>query len=190
MSSPDSGLPASRARRRFIKTGVLGGAALVVLGGGVLGLRRGRGSARPRRKLLVLDAATYATLAALAARIVPGDGAADWPSAADLDVAGAIDEVLAGLHPADARDFVRFVNLLDNGLFSLCLSGSLTCFADLPPEAQDARLAAWATSRFGLIRSGLIALKRLVHATYYASPAVYGRVGYPGPPTVGQGTAP
>jgi hypothetical protein len=161
---------------------LFGGAALVVLGG--LALRRGHGGARARRGLLVLDAGSYATLAALAARIVPGEGAAGWPSAADLDVAGAIDGILAGLHPADARDFVRFLKLLDNGLFSLCLSGSLTCFSDLPAEAQDARLAGWASSRFAVIRSGVVALERLVHATYYASPAVYALVGYPGPATV------
>jgi len=179
---PDSAPPSSPARRRFIKTGLFGGAALVVLGG--LALRRGHGGARARGSLTVLDAGTYATLAALAARIVPGEGATGWPSAGDLDVAGAIDQVLAGLHPADARDFVRFVRLLDNGLFALCLSGSMTCFADLPAEAQDARLAGWASSRFALIRSGVVAVKRLVHATYYASPSVYARVGYPGPATV------
>jgi hypothetical protein len=132
----------------------------------------------------VLDAASYASLAALADRIVPGEGAAGWPSAGDVDCAGAIDGVLAGLHPADAKDFVRFVGLLDNGLFSLVTAGSLTCYADLSPAEQDARLGAWSRSRLTVVRSGLVALKRLVHATYYASPATFARVGYPGPPQI------
>ena len=189
MPSPDGAarLP-SADRRRFLKRGVFGGLALVVLGAGTLALRRGRGPARAPRGLAVLDAATYATLMALAARMVPGDDARGWPSAEELGVGSAVDQVLAGLHPHDARDFVRFLGLLDNGLFSLVSAGSWACYADLPTAEQDARLARWSQSRLALVKSGLVAVKRLVHATYYASPKVYPLIGYPGPSTMGGGT--
>jgi len=168
---------------------LLGGTALLLFGAGGLALKRGHHRAHPSRPLRVLDAATYASLTSLAERIVPGEGATGWPSATDLDCAGAIDGVLASLHPADAKDFVRFVGLLDNGLFSLLTAGSFTCYADLSAAEQDARLQAWSRSHLAVVRSGLVALKRLVHATYYASPVTYAHVGYPGPPEIGGATA-
>ena len=54
---------------------------------------------------------------------------------------------------------------------------------------MDARLEAWRRSRVALLRSGYQALKRLAQATYFSSPEIYARLGYPGPPVVPMGPA-
>jgi len=172
-------------RRGFLQKGLLGGALLAIGGGTTLALRSTRLGKPSRAPLRLLSPAQHAVLAAIAARVVPGDGApATWPSAEAVDCAGKIDALLARCQPAVGDDFKRLLGLFENGLAGLFIHTSPTPFTKLPPLEQDRRLEAWRRSRLTLLRSGYQALVRLVHATYFASPEVYPLVGYPGPPGV------
>src|SRR6185436_18372043 len=172
-------------RRGFLKKGILGGALLLIGGGAGLALRSTRLGKPPRKPLRLLAAGEHAVLAAIAARVVPGDGAPPaWPSAEAVDCAGKIDALLALAHPAVGEDFKRLLGLFENGLTGLFIHRSPTPFTQLAPSDQDARLEAWRRSRLTLLRSGYQALVRLVHATYFSSPEVYPVLGYPGPPGV------
>jgi hypothetical protein len=172
-------------RRGFLKKGILGGALLLVGGGAGLALRGTKLSTAARKPLRLLSPGEHAVLAAVAARVVPGDGApAAWPSAEAVDCAGKIDGLLAMTHPAVGGEFKQLLGLFENGLAGLFIHGSPTPFTKLPPAEQDARLEAWRRSRLTLLRSGYQALVRLVHATYFSSPEVYPLLGYPGPPVV------
>jgi hypothetical protein len=186
--SPSSSSATDPHRRLFLKKGLLGGALLFLAGALPVALRPGLEALRPRRPLRLFTPREYAVFAAIAARIVPGDGAgADWPSADALDCAGKVDELMAGVHPAAGADLRRLLRLFENGLTGLVTSLSPTPFTRCAPAAQDARLESWRHSRVALLRSGYQALKRLAQATYYSSPEIYPRVGYPGPPVVPQG---
>jgi hypothetical protein len=124
-------------------------------------------------------------MAAIAARIVPGDGAGPaWPSAEAVDCAGKVDALMATVHPDVGNDFRRLLRLAESGFVGMLIAGSPRPFSRATPAEQDARLEAWRRSRLALLRSGYQALKRLAQATYYASPEVFARVGYPGPPDV------
>jgi hypothetical protein len=172
-------------RRGFLKKGILGGALLLIGGGAGLALRGTRLGKPARKPLRLLSPAEHAVLAAIAARVVPGEGApAAWPSAEAVDCAGKIDALLALAHPAVGEDFKRLLGLFENGLTGLFVDHSPTPFTRLEPADQDARLEAWRRSRLALLRSGYQALVRLVHAAYFSSPEVYPAVGYPGPPGV------
>jgi hypothetical protein len=145
-----------------------------------------RGSS-PRAPLKLLSADEHAVLAAVAARIVPGDGAdARWPRADALDCAGKVDALMASVHPDVGHDFRRLLRLCESGFVGLLVAGSPGPFTRALPADQDARLEAWRRSRFALLRSGYQALKRLSDAAYYSSPEIYPLVGYPGPPEVPQ----
>ena len=79
----------SPERRSFLKKGVFGAALLLVGGAVPLALRGGLDRARPRGALQLFTPHEYAIFAAIAGRIVPGDGAdASWPTAEALDCAG------------------------------------------------------------------------------------------------------
>jgi hypothetical protein len=174
-----------RSRRSLFKKGLLGGVLLATGGGLGVALRGTRLGRPPRRKLALLSPAEHAVFAAMAARVVPGDGAGpDWPSAEAVDCAGKADELLARVHPEVGAEFRQLLRLFENGLPGLLLTGRPAPFTTLDPLAQDARLLSWRHSRVSLLRTGYLALVRLAHATYYASPEVYARVGYPGPPEV------
>jgi hypothetical protein len=174
-------------RRTFIRRGLIGGALLAAAGAVPLALRSTRLGAPPRRPLALLSPDEHAVIAAVAARIVPGAGAdARWPTAEALDCAGKIDALMARVHPEVGADFRKLLHLFENALFGLVISGSPRPFTRATAAEQDARLDAWRRSRVALLRSGYLALKRLVQATYYSSPEVYALVGYPGPPVVPQ----
>lgn len=181
-SSPTAGL---LSRRGLLKTGVVGAAVLAVAGPLVLLSRAGRSPRRPRRALIALSLYEHEIFAAAAVRLIAGD-ATDWPSPDDLDVAGKLDGLIAKLHPRATRDFRRVLHVFESALTGLVATGSARTFTTSSPAEQDDRLQAWRHSRVALFRSGYQAMKRLSHAIYYSAPAVYPRVGYPGPPVVPQ----
>ena len=172
-------------RRRFLKRGVIGGALLVAAGTLPFAFRTTAVGRPPRRPLRLLTIEEHAVLAAIVARIVPGDGAGPkWPSAEALDCAGKIDALMAMVHPDVGNDFRRLVRLAESSFAGMLIAGSPRPFSRATPAEQDARLEAWRRSRVALLRSGYQALKRLGQAAYYSSPEVYALVGYPGPPEV------
>jgi hypothetical protein len=183
---PDTNATASQLdRRTLLKRGLLGGGILLVGGALPFVLRSTAIGRPPRRELQLLSREEHAVLAAVAARIVPGDGAGpQWPKAEDLDCAGKIDALLAGVHPDVGSDFRRLLRLCESGFAGALLAGSPRPFTRASAAEQDARLEAWRRSRLAILRSGYQALKRLALATYYSSPEVYALIGYPGPPDV------
>lgn len=178
-------------RRRFLKRGLFGGALLLAGGSLPFVFRTTRRDWAPRGPLRLLSADEYAVLGAVAARIVPGDGAdARWPRADALDCAGKIDALMATVHPDVGHDFRRLLRLIESGVLGAVIAGSPRPFTRASAAQQDARLEAWRRSRLALLRSGYQAVKRLCHATYYSSPEVYELIGYPGPPLVPQPVEP
>jgi len=175
------------SRRKFLKRGLLGGGLLALAGTLPFAFRTTLLGRRPRRELKLLTLEEHAVLAAIAARLVPGDGAGPtWPSAEAVDCAGKIDALLATTHPDVGSDFRRLLRLFESGFLGTFIAASPRPFTRATPAEQDIRIEAWRRSHLAVIRSGYQALKRLAHAAYYSSPEVYGRVGYPGPPVVPQ----
>jgi len=176
------------SRRRLLKRGLLGGALLLLGGALPLALRSTLSRGKPKRALKLLSEDEHAVLAAVAARLAPGDGAGPrWPTAESLDCAGKIDALMATVHPAVGAELRQLLHLFESALFGLVIAGSPTPFTRCSPAAQDARINAWHHSRLALLRTGYQALRRLVHATYFSSPEVYPLIGYPGPPEVPRG---
>ncbi|HEY0711844.1 MAG TPA: hypothetical protein VGF45_04165 [Polyangia bacterium] len=172
-------------RRALFRKGLLGGALLAIGGTGVVALRGTRLGPEPKSALKLFSREEHSIFAAIAARIVPGDGApANWPRAQDLDCAGKADAVLARVHPEVGSEFGQLLRLFENGVSGLLLGKRPAPFTTLDAAGQDARLEAWRTSRVALLRTGYQAFARLAQATYYSAPEVHGLVGYPGPPEV------
>jgi len=184
---PGSDARAGFDRRRFLKRGLFGGALLVFGGALPFVFRSTRRGSGPRAPLRLLSGEEYAVLAAVAARIVPGDGAdARWPRAEALDCAGKVDALMATVHPEVGNDFRRLLRLCESSFIGTFTAGSPRPFTRAAAAEQDARLEAWRRSRLGILRSGYQALKRLADAVYYSSPELYPLIGYPGPPSVPQ----
>jgi hypothetical protein len=195
-------------RRGLLKKTLAGALLLAAAGAVPVALRKTRlAEPGPRGPLRFFTPQEYAVFAAVAERVLaagPGDpGHPEYPggrpaalprveaavnslprgpSAAEVDVAGKADAFLAPLDAASAKELKQLLALFDNALFSLLTLGPPAPFTQQTKAQQDAQLAAWASSRLAVRRTGYQALKRLACAMYYSSPEVHPSVGYPGPP--------
>ncbi len=167
-------------RRGFLRWG-LASSALLVAGGGALALRRTRLRPVPDG-LGSLDPAEYSVLAAAADRIIQVEPGA--VTATEVDVAARVDGVLSRAAPGVVADYKRLLALLENPFVCLLSCGVPGPFTALSDTARDRMLASWHSSRVAVLRTGFQALKRLISAAHYSSPATYRGAGYPGPPEI------
>lgn len=161
---------------------VLGGGALVAAtAAGVVGVAALPPQARaPRRPLQALSPRAFSVLAAVADGICPGGP--DLPSAWELEVPEAIDELMSRKHPADVAELSQGLLLLDNAAVGLVLDGRMGRFTALSPEGRHLALEAWRSSQLPDRRKAFRALSGLVSSAYWGHPRTHAFVGYPGPP--------
>jgi hypothetical protein len=173
--------PASGARggrRRFLRAGVVGGAALAV--GGVLAWHT-RGYEVPpetARTLRALGPKEFLVVQALAARIVRPD-APDMPTPDEVGVAAFVDGLVARLDAANRSDLLRLLHVVEHAL--PLASGHASRFTQLAGPAQDAVLTAMMTSRVPLLRGAFEALKSLCVMGYFRDARSWAGIGYDGP---------
>jgi hypothetical protein len=130
--------------------------------------------------LKVFSPADAAVLLAIADRLVPERNG--FPTPRQLHLPVKMDAVAAMADPATQRELRQLVRLFESALAGFLLDGQPHLFTTSSSSRQDRRLEAWARSRIPLRRTGYRALKRLVYASYYASPETWPAIGYPGPP--------
>ncbi|HEV2150065.1 MAG TPA: GMC family oxidoreductase N-terminal domain-containing protein, partial [Longimicrobiaceae bacterium] len=124
--------------------------------------------------MLPLSPSRRATLQALCSRIVP-------TCPPETDLRAAVEARLAEGDPEVARQVAALLALFGHPAAGLLFSGRPRRFASLPPEAQDACLRDWETSRIPLRRTVFQAFRRLVLATFYGLPESHAGIGYLGP---------
>lgn len=165
-------------RRRFLRAGFVGGAALAV--GGVLAWQT-RGyevSPATARGLRALSPKEFLVVQAIAARIVRPD-APDMPSPDEVGVAAFVDGLVARLDAANRTDLLRLLHVVEHAM--PLASGHATRFTQLPGTAQDAVLTAMMTSRVPLLRGAFEALKSLCVMGYFRDARSWVGIGYDGP---------
>jgi hypothetical protein len=164
-------------RRGFLKKGLLGG-ALLLLGGGGLALYPTRRIASPQGPLRVLDDRGFQVMVAVAARVITA------PGADPVDIAQRVDAALACTPPEAQADLVSLLGLFENALPGLLLDGRAAPFTRLDGAAQDRVLGSWRDSRLALRRGGYHALRRLCIGAYYGDERSWPSIRYGGPPNV------
>jgi hypothetical protein len=177
MYLPPPGEKASR--RSVLKKGFLGAVLLALGGAGFLALRRGP-SVRLPPNLLVLDEREYAVVAALVARLIPRRQG--FPAAEELETAVAVDRVMSMQDDSTRKELKLLLMLFENALPTFLFSGRTRAFTALSTDEQDQVLEEWMTSKLTLRRTGYLALRTLINASYYGNPAVWPAAHYPGPP--------
>ncbi len=140
----------------------MGGALLLLGGGGVLALRRSKDEPGPTEPLLALNEKSFGVLVAFASRVVTADGADP------VAIAQGVDKVLSNAVPEAVSDLNKLLGLFENALPAFLFDGRVTPFTRLGPEAQDAALVAWRDSRLALRRTGYQALRKLCVASWYS----------------------
>jgi hypothetical protein len=165
-------------RRRFLTYG-LGGVALLLVPGLGLSLRKSI-LTEPRAPLVTLSPRQYSTLSALADTMCPGGEG--LPTAADLDVAGALDQLWARMHPGTGADLGAALDLLENALAGALLDGRFQTFTACAPDLRAQVLLDWAHSAIGMRRAVFKALRGFVMAAYWGNPRTQAVIEYRGMP--------
>jgi hypothetical protein len=165
-------------RRRALGLGI-GGGLLAVLATAGLAIQPTI-LVPPAHPLRTLTSEQYAILRAVAERFHPGKG--PIPSASQIGVAEAVDELLANAHPGFAYDFGRALFAFESAAGHLVFDGRFTPFTRMTPEQQDRVLEGWRGARSHLRRQIFHAMLGLCSAAYWGDPRTWSVIEYPGPP--------
>ncbi|GGY86460.1 hypothetical protein ACFFTM_16460 [Pseudoduganella plicata] len=158
-------------RRAFLRFGMGGAIALAAGGAFYRGLQQGA----PRR--FNLDAAGHEFLTA----IVPVLLGPALPASADVaPVVGRVRAAIAGLPLAAQAELQDLFGLLALAPARRLLTG-LPAWRDASPARLHAFLQDWRLHRFLQLRAAYQALHDLVIGSWYADPASWAAIGYPGP---------
>jgi hypothetical protein len=165
-------------RRTLLGLGIAGSAALALAGGGAWLLRA---SPAWRDGRLLPDGARV--MRAVARAVLDGslpEGAAAQTGALDAHLA-RLQDSLAALSPASQREVNELLTLLATAPGRIALAGLSTAWdeaavADIGRALQSMRL-----SSLSLRQQAYHALRDLTLAAYFADPATWAQLGYPGP---------
>ena len=169
----------SMSRRTLLKTGVAGGAALIL----------GRWLYTATTPRAAPEAALQDSARSILAAIIPVllDGAlpggTEIPAALAETLVG-VEQTIAGLPPATRDELAELFSLLDFAPARCLLAGVWAPWPQAPGEAIAAFLTRWRDSRFALLRSAYGALHQIVLAAWYANPRSWPALGYAGPPAL------
>jgi hypothetical protein len=166
------------SRRTFLAVGGLGALALGVGGAWY----RATHNTDPHR--FALDGQARAALHAIAPAILDGALAHD-PARRERQLSAGIDAVEAairGLPPTTQKEVQDLFALLALRPARRLLTGVPTGWDNADIGQVSAFLQDWRVHRFGLMRSAYGALHDLVLGAWYAQPASWDAIGYPGPP--------
>ena len=164
------------SRRTFLKAGGL--AALALAAGGAL-YRATHAGASHR---FVLDGEARAALHAIAPAILAG--ALPQGAGHDAALGGAIEgihQAILGLPPATQKEVQDLFGLLALAPARRLLTGVSGGWEGACVEEVEGFLQDWRLHRLGLLRSAYQALHDLVLGVWYAQPASWPAIGYPGP---------
>jgi len=168
-------------RRRFLKTGLAGAAALAIAGGIAWIRRVGTAAVAPSLDDDARSIVRAIVPVMLAGALPPSDP--ERALAVDETVIG-VDRAIAGLPPASRGELAQLFALLSLGVGRLAFAGVNSAWSDATREEVDAFLTSWRSSGWSLKRTAYDALHQLVIAAWYANPRSWPSIGYPGPPVL------
>lgn len=163
-------------RRTLLKLGFGGAVVLAAAGGGLALLKPGLEGTR-------LGADGRAIFGAVARAVLDGmlpttDAARQAAVQAHL---GRLDDTIGMLAPATRAELSQLVALLGSLPGRKWLAGLDADWTDASPAQVQAALQSMRTSTTSLRQQAYHALRDLTNAAYFADPATWSAIGYPGP---------
>jgi hypothetical protein len=168
------------SRRGFLKVGIAGALALAV-GGGIY--RYAYRPARPGR--FVLDGEARAAIDAIVPAMLAGALPTDGPArhAAIARATDGVQRAILGLPLATQKEIQDLFGLLALAPARRFLAGVPVSWAEASAGQVGAFLQSWRLHRLGMLQAAYHALHDLVLGAWYADPAAWPAIGYPGPLT-------
>lgn len=170
-------------RRSFLRAGVVAAAGLAVAARvPAVAARVAESTAAPG--LATADRAIVAAIApVMLAGALPAE--ATQKQAAVQDVVDGVSGLVAGLPPHLRGEVAELFMLLDLAPARRFLAGVSKPWPEAAPEEIAAFLQRWREHPLPLLRSAYLALHDMIVGTWYALPASWPAIGYPGAPKLG-----
>jgi hypothetical protein len=165
-------------RRSFLKVGVAG--ALLLAAGGAA-YRWSQPAATPNRFTLDNDALAVlsAVIPAMLGPVLPADATAR--AAAVQATAGHVRDAILGLPLATQKEVQDLFGLLALGPARRLLAGVSGGWSQAAPREVEDFLQGWRTHRLATLQIAYLAMHDLIFGAWYADPAAWDFIGYPGP---------
>lgn len=168
------------SRRTFLAAGV--GASLALALGGGLYRTTQAALAVPLQERLALGGEARNALAAIVPALLAGALAAGPAGAASVTtVIERVHLAILRLPPAARNEVQNLFGLLALAPARRLLTGISGGWANAGPAEVHAFLQGWRDSNFALLRAAYGALHDMVLGAWYADPANWDAIGYPGP---------
>jgi hypothetical protein len=165
-------------RRKFLKVGALAALALAA-GGGVYRLTHPPGPLAPFTLDGEAKAALDAIIPAMLAGSLPADPAAR--AAAVSATTHRVHQAIVGLPLTAQKEVQDLFGLLALAPARRALTGVAGGWANASPAAVGSFLQEWRFHRFEMLQTAYHALHDLIIGSWYADPASWSAIGYPGP---------
>jgi hypothetical protein len=166
------------SRRSFLKMGGLA-ALLLAAGGGIYRVVNGPAPPKP----FVFDGEARAAVDAMIAAML-GNALPLEPSERAAAIAcgtGRVHQTILGLPLGAQKELQDLFGLLAIGPVRRLLAGVPEAWSSASPQDVAAFLQRWRTHRLGMLAGAYAALHDLVLGSWYADPANWATIGYPGP---------
>ena len=164
-------------RRRFLKLGLLGTAAVFVSGGALRWFALGyRQQLSGDDEAIGLSVKELAVARALVEALLPAEDG--FPSGISLRVHQRIDEEVWSADEALGRDIRDGLQLIEHATLAYGFSAR---FTSLGVDARRAYFEKLLTSKNETLRFLAVGLRQMVHLFYYGHPDAWSAISYPGP---------
>ena len=170
-------------RRKFLKVGIVGSAALTVAACGVSLNRKSNNQADD---FLWLQKEDKELLHAIIPVILDGalpDNHSEKKLATDEVISG-FDLTIAHFPPTVRNEIRQLLWILELRITRTLLAGIWSPWHKTNVEDISNFLTSWQHADLDLLRVGYIALHDLISAAWYANPRSWQRIGYPGPTAI------
>jgi len=166
-------------RRRFLKTGLLGGVALAAGGAWIVWRDvRDADAGIPARDHLAI------VVRAVAPVMLAGSLSDTRPAADVTRIVDGVKTVIAAFPASVQAEVADLFRLLDFRSVRRLLTGVASDWPVAHPQEIAAFLERWRQSRLSLLQSGYFALHDLILGAWYADASTWDALGYAGPPNV------
>jgi hypothetical protein len=182
MAAASDSRPVNPGRRRLLKVGLAGAAALALV---PLFMSRGdKKLAEGFHHLREPDVDFWrAVIPALLAGVLPEDAGARKPLVDEI--LHRIDLGMALLRPSLRRQTIEMLDFLQTAPAHGLSGGYWGDWRDATIQDATAVLHSWSTSRTQLMRACYRSVHDFVMGSWYAMPQSWPAIGYPGPPVLG-----
>lgn len=172
------------SRRTFLKTGLIGAALLATAAALHKPLdRMGKQALRDARPL---DPALRRVVAAVGP-VILAEAFPVEPRLREAALSRIVEGVaiaVSALSAASQKEVAELFALLDFPPTRIAVAGMSSPWEEASAEQVAGFLHRWRNSPVDLLKSGYMAIHDLVLGSWYASPATWEWIGYPGPPPI------